>query len=128
MLSRPAPVNIPSEFERCWPWIAAAMERFGHTHEKEQLLELIQKNAAQLHPYPHSGLMTYIHNHPSGLRDGILWLAGGNLNELVRAKPLVEQWFKSEGCNRSCINGRRGWSKVFPDYKELGIALVKDLK
>lgn|SRR5262245_4007610 len=120
-------LNTSAEFERCWPWLAAAIERFGRTHSKEQLLELIENHAAQLHPYPHSAVVTYIQNHPSGLRDGMIWLGGGNLDELCKALPLLEQWLASEGCNRVCINGRRGWARKFPAYTELGVALVKDL-
>jgi hypothetical protein len=117
-----------SEFERCWPWLAAAMEQGGHTHSKEHIRGLIEAGDAQLHPLPHGAIVTCVLNHPTGLKELNYWLAGGELNELLKAEGLITEWAKSIGCDRVSISGRHGWRKIFPGYRATSTILVKELK
>lgn len=39
----------------------------------------------------------------------------------------IEDYARAEGCWKTRIEGRRGWAKVFPDYREAWIALEKRL-
>lgn len=114
-------------FEHCWPWLAAALEHAGGTHNKEDLWRVIESGSAQLHPLRNGAIVTTIQNHPSGLRDANAWLAGGNLAEIIQVIPLLEQWLASEGCKRVTLTGRKGWMKALPSYRHTGIIMVKDL-
>ncbi len=116
-----------SEFERVWPWLAASLARYGNTHSKEHMRTLLESGEAQLHPLPHAALVTCMMTHPTGLKDGTIWLGGGDLQEIKKLVPHTEVWLKREGCHRSMIRGRKGWARTFPDYKEDGMILMKEL-
>lgn len=119
-------MNNLNEFERCWPWLAAALEHAGGTHRKEDLWRCIETGSAQLHPLTHGAVVTTIQVHPSGLKDANWWLAGGDLEELLKVQPLLEFWLQSEGCKRVTLTGRKGWLKALPGYKHTGVIMVKD--
>jgi hypothetical protein len=116
-----------SEFERCWPWLAAALERGGNTHSKEHVRGLIEAGDAQLHPLRNGAIVTCILNHPTGIKELNYWLAGGELEELIRAETLISQLAKSMGCARVSISGRPGWKRKFPGYRDTATILVREL-
>lgn len=66
-------------------------------------------------------------NHPSGLRVGNGWLAGGDLDEILQLVPELEEYAKYSYCHRVMVSGRRGWLKVLDGYREHGVKLSKDL-
>lgn len=121
-------MNLRGEFERCWPWLAAAIEHGGGTHSKEDLWGIIGAGNAHLVPLAHGALVTTMQQYPTGLRDVHGWLAGGNLEEIVKAEPRVADYYKSQGCHRVTITGRDGWLRKMPGYKKTGVILVKDLR
>lgn len=119
-----------SDFERCWPWLAGAIESYAHTHEKEHVQDLIAQGKAQFHPLSRGAMVTTIVTHPTGLKECHFWLAGGELAEMTKIEPLMTKWMKEEGCSLASLRGRPGWKRVFtPDrgYREVGAILVKDL-
>lgn len=59
-------------------------------------------------------------------RFGVLWLGAGDLR-IVDGVAVTERWFKEIGCKYSQIVGRRGWVKMFPEYREKVVTLVKTL-
>jgi hypothetical protein len=119
---------VRAEFERCWPWLAAAMEHSGNTHSKEHIWGLIEEGNAHLHPLPHGAIVTCILDHPTGIRELNFWLSGGNLDEIIKGERLICEWAKSMGCHRVTATGRHGWKKVFPDYRAVSTVFVKELK
>ena len=114
-------------FEHAWPYLAAAILRYGKTHTKEDVWAQIMQGNAQLHPLPHSAMLTSIENYPTGLKELRYWLAGGELGELVSYEPVVSAWGKEMGCVRASIVGRAGWVKSLPAYHETGRLLVREL-
>lgn len=50
------------------------------------------------------------------LKDYHVWLAGGDLEELLELERRASAWAKAEGYGRMTIIGRRGWERVLPDY------------
>lgn len=57
-----------------------------------------------------------------------IWACGGRARE--KWLPLlseVESFAKAEGCQSMRIYGRKGWARVFPDYKLIQITLEKAL-
>ncbi len=122
-------LKIRTEFDRCWPWLEASLERYGRTHTKEDVWRRIESGKAYFWPDNNSAIVAEILNHPTGLRTFHGWLAGGELSEIVARIPSLEQFAIERGCHRATVTGRPGWQRVFPDgYRVLGVRLVKVLK
>lgn len=116
-----------ADFEAAWPWLAAAILRYGKTHSKEDIWKQISDAKAQLHLLGRSAMLTSIENYPTGLKELRFWLAGGELRELVSYEPIVAAWGKEMGCTRAAIIGRQGWHRQLPSYRHVGSVLVKEL-
>ena len=57
-----------------------------------------------------------------------IWLAGGDLDELVELKDThIEPWAKHMGASRMLIIGRKGWEKTLNDYNYASTVLIKEL-
>ena len=56
-----------------------------------------------------------------------VWLAGGELDELQRYQPALENYARSEGCSRIEIDGRKGWERALDGYKAERVILTKDI-
>jgi hypothetical protein len=59
-----------------------------------------------------------------------LWLAGGDLGEIVNELvPRAEAWGREQGCDRVWIMGRDGWRRVLraSGYGAASTLLTKDL-
>ena len=115
------------QFERCWPWLCAAVERYGHTHEKEHIWDAIERGAASLCPLPHAAILTSIESHPTGLKECYAWLAGGDLREIVAVEPHLANLHKQAGCHRVALRARPGWQRALNGYRMYGSILIKDL-
>ena len=53
--------------------------------------------------------------------------AAGDMDELMAMQPAVEQWGREMGCARIEFCGRRGWERVFRDYRCRHVMMVKEL-
>lgn len=121
-----------AEFERCWPWLAAAIERHGNTHSKEHLWRLIERGDAHLLPLPNAAVVGNIIRYPTGLRRGNAWLAGGvengSIHEILNAVSFMEDWAQQQNCGQGSVYGRRGWRGPLLErgYRELSTLFVKD--
>lgn len=101
-----------SEFDRCRPWLEAALEYNGGTHSLEDIETAIAEGKAQLWPGQRSAIVTEMIQHPRAT-DLIFFLAGGELDELREMTPVIEEWAKEQGCSRTILYGRRGWDRTF---------------
>lgn len=117
---------LRAQFERCAPWLQAALDRDAGTHALEDVWELIESGVAQLWPTPNGAIVTVVEAYPKAkvLR---FWLAGGTLRELQKSEPTIRAWAKDQGCTLVLIGGRRGWLKALPDYRELCTAMVREI-
>ena len=98
--------------ERLRHHVEAALEYSGGTHNFEDIIEMVQKQQLQLWPAKDSVVLTEIIVYPR-LKNLHYFLAGGDLDELSRMRPLIESWGKSIGFTRVTLAGRRGWAKTF---------------
>jgi hypothetical protein len=98
--------------ERLRQHVEAALEYSGGTHQFEDVLEMVEKNQLQVWPATQSIVLTEIIVYPR-LKNLHYFLAGGDLDELSRMRPMIESWGKSIGCTRVSLAGRRGWAKTF---------------
>lgn len=39
----------------------------------------------------------------------------------------IEEYAKAEGCNSIRWTGRRGWKRIFPEYREIGVVFERKL-
>lgn len=51
-----------------------------------------------------------------------VWLAGGDLTEILAMKPGVEAWARGQGCQYVTIDGRAGWTRLLrrAGYRRVG--------
>jgi hypothetical protein len=98
--------------ERLRQHVEAALEYSGGTHDFDDIVEMVKKDQLQVWPATQSIVLTEIIVYPR-LKNLHYFLAGGDLDELSRMRPMIESWGKSLGCTRVSLAGRRGWAKTF---------------
>jgi len=109
--------------------VEAALEYSGGTHNFEDITQMVEDHRLQLWPAKDSVVLTEIIVYPR-LKNLHYFLAGGDLDELSRMRPLIESWGKSIGCTRVTLAGRRGWAKTFlkdEGYSPQWTVMAKDL-
>jgi len=89
--------------------VLAALEP-GCAREDELVAELTA-GQAQLWAGARCALVTQCVRDPSGLSLHV-WLAGGDLDEILALRPGLEAWGRAMGCTRLTLNGRKGWARV----------------
>ena len=84
------------ELERCRPWIEAALEYSGGTHDFIDVAEGIYKGTMQLWPTPRGCIVTEIVVYP---RKKVLnvFLGGGELDQILEMHEDVIAWAKAQG-------------------------------
>jgi hypothetical protein len=115
--------------ERLRHHVEAALEYSGGTHNFDDVAEMVEDYRLQLWPAKNSVVLTEIIVYPR-LKNLHYFLAGGDLDELSRMRPLIESWGKSVGCTRVTLAGRRGWAKTFlkdEGYSPQWSVLAKEL-
>lgn len=122
-------MTADKEWERCKPWIMAALEtapRFETIEDIERKIEAAKymfwagrKSAAIADYRPHEriNVATVLH-------------AGGDIHSLVHEfLPGHEQFGRNAGCELSMIIGRKGWERTLKPhgYVHGATILIKDL-
>jgi hypothetical protein len=117
------------QLERLRHHVEAALEYSGGTHHFGDVTEMVKQNKLQVWPAVNSVVLTEIIVYPR-LKNLHYFLAGGDLDELSRMRPMIESWGKSIGCTRVSLAGRRGWAKTFlkdEGYSPQWTVLAKEL-
>ena len=117
------------QLERLRHHVEAALEYSGGTHHFADVREMVEQNKLQLWPAVNSVVLTEIIVYPR-LKNLHYFLAGGDLDELSRMRPMIESWGQSIGCTRVSLAGRRGWAKTFlkdEGYSPQWTVLAKEL-
>ena len=108
---------LRAEFERCRPWIQAALDRDIGTHTIDDVWNDIEDEKAYLLPLPNSVIVSVIEQYPQ-LKMLRFWLVGGDLDELLAHENVVIDWAKEQGCTVASWIGRRGWLRKLPHYTD----------
>jgi len=119
----------PDVWARCAPWLEAALAHAGHTHALSDVAALVAAGAARFWPGERAAMVTLVEDDPCERRL-LIWLAGGDLTELVgRLRPAAERWARSIGCRRALVIGRPGWERALaPEgYAPLARIIAKEL-
>jgi hypothetical protein len=114
------------EFERCADYIQAALVYAGHSHTLQDVWQAITNKQAAFFPLEKSAIVVEIVDYPQRATCRI-WLAGGDMEELIEAEKNVCDWARELGCDSMEIIGRKGWERQLKDYKPTATILVKDL-
>jgi len=101
---------MDSELERCKPWIEAALEYSGGTHDFSDIVEGLRKDVLQLWPTPKGCIVTEIVVYPKK-RVLNVFLGGGELEQIMDMHSDVIDWAKAQGCSALTMSGRFGWKK-----------------
>ena len=116
------------ELTRCRPWIEAALEYSGGTHNFEDVVSGLAEGKMQLWPAPKGCIVTEIVVYP---RKKVLnvFLGGGELDQLMDMHKDVIAWSKAQGCVAVTITGRHGWKKPLTKHgwKPLHASYVKEI-
>jgi len=119
--------SLVKEWARLAPHISEALKYSNKSHDISDVWSAIKKNKAQFFPLENSAIVTEIVDYPNQSVCRI-WLAGGDLEELMEAEKDVCKWAAKLGCTGMEIIGRKGWSRKLTDYKEASIVLVKEIR
>ncbi len=103
-----------NEWDRCKHWIEAALQYADGTHTLEDIRQGIAEDRFQLWTGEKSAIVTEILTYPRKKAVNF-FLIGGDLDELKLMEPVICEWAKHKGCDRSIGIGRKGLMRVFAD-------------
>ena len=87
----------------------------------------LEEGAAQVFFAENSTAVTKIFDR-GNTRFCEIWLAGGELNEVIELKDKeIEPFAREMGCDRVVIIGRRGWRPFLADYEPIQTVFMKEL-
>ena len=103
------------ELVRCRPWIEAALEYSGGTHDFDDVVQSIIAGKMQLWPAPRGCAVTEIIKFP---RKRVLhvFLAGGDLDQIVAMIDSAAAWGAGQGCSGLTLSGRVGWQRALAKH------------
>ena len=102
--------KLSPDLERCKPWIEAALVHCNGTHEWDDIVAGIASSKMQLWAAPRGCIVTEIVVYPKKKVINI-FLAGGELDQIMDMEHDIAQWAKSHGCTGGMMTGRLGWKK-----------------
>ncbi len=105
--------SLVKDWVRCRSWLLAALE--PACGDEASLLADLASGRAHLWAGKAAALVTQCVVDDRGACLHV-WLAGGDLDEILAMRPGVEAWARGRGCERVTINGRRGWTRVLGRY------------
>jgi hypothetical protein len=113
------PFPSPNEWaKQCEVWLQAALDASPiATHTLEHVKLGLRDGTAQLWPGYSSALVTEMTTYPTSLKTLGIWLAGGNLDEILETYWAIEEFAEMQDCSAIEVKGRRGWAPVM---KQLG--------
>lgn len=121
--------DFKAEITRCRPWIEAALEYSGGTHDFMDVVEGLYRGTMQLWPTPKGCLVTEIVVYPKKKMLNV-FLGGGELDQILEMHTDVIEWAKAQGCEGLTMTGRFGWKKPLKKHgwKTLHSSYVKEFE
>ena len=95
--------------------IEAALEYGNNSHSFDHIVDEVMQGRLHLYPLKNSFIIMEVHKYPNfSVYHG--FLAGGDLQEILDAHPMIIQNAKQLGCKGLSIAGRRGWEKAMKPH------------
>jgi hypothetical protein len=108
------------EWYRKRHYIADALEYTGGGTTLDDVEDRLAQGYAAFFWGDACAMVVELFERPSGDYAHI-WLAGGDLDELLELEQDVASWARSLGCKFLTISGRKGWARALNDrYKVVG--------
>lgn len=104
--------------------ISAALRYAGDTHSVDDVAAMIDAGHAQLWPGPSSLIVSEIVVSPRH-KTLHFFLAAGRLAEVKALSKIVLDWGRQQGCTRASLVGRKGWSRVLPEWSVSDLILMQ---
>jgi hypothetical protein len=120
------PTGPRGEWNRCLPWIEAALDRTGGTHDAADVLDAVNRGDMQFWPGRACALVTELIRYPRLLACNY-FLVGGDMAELLEMQASVEAWARTQGCTRMQCAGRFGWRRVLKGWSEFCVVMTKEI-
>jgi hypothetical protein len=126
-LSPVHPDQLQEELRRVRPFLEAALEHQSDIHIAGVENDLMFRDA-QLWVGQRSAAVTCVEAWPLR-RCFHIFLAGGDLQELLGILDGAMPWARAMGCTAVTVRGRKGWARALESrgYGVTGIALEKEL-
>ncbi|NEX94849.1 hypothetical protein [Caulobacter sp. 17J65-9] len=116
-------------WDRCAPWLAAALEHSLAGWTVEDLRAGVARGQAQFWPGEGAALVTEIASYPNRrVLEAVA--AGGDGAEIADVlRPQAEAWARANGCAAVMVAGRPGWARRLKEqgYGLKYLVLGKDL-
>lgn len=107
--------------------IAEALAYGGNTHSVQDVMQQIVTGRAMGWWGERSVVVTQEIAYPN-FRAVRIWLAAGDLDELLGMEPRIVEYARNRGAKRVEFGGGRpGWERVMRGYKRLSAVGVKEI-
>lgn len=127
---------LHTEIDSVWPevepWIKQACERMCGRYEPKHIKQRLIDRSMQLWTYRDAHgvaavCVTHIEEYPTGKKYCRIFMGmGRNRREWQDSRHIIEQWARSQGCDGMESFARRGWTKIFNDYRHSHNILEKE--
>lgn len=118
-----------AEWERCKGYLQPALDYAGNTHTLADIAAGVASGRYHFWPGEKSAAITEVWEYPRA-RHLIVFLAGGDLHELVAMVPSFMSWGKHLGCTKIVECGRPGWERVLGNqgWKREAVVLSRPIE
>lgn len=117
--------------DAAWDLIAQAVADPHPIHCADDFREMVEDGRAVMWCGERSAVITQVSPHDrTGARVLDVAPAGGDLDEILRMAPMIEDAARAEGCTQSLVTaGRRGFARALKShgYEEVAVVLRKML-
>lgn len=121
-------IPVYEQFHARRKYIEDALEYTKGTHTLDDIWNGVVRGDFQFWPGEKSAVVTEIQIYPQA-KVMHIFLAGGDLEELLQMEKSVRAYAQTIGCNSMSISGRRGWLRIFErdGWKEVCTTIAKEL-
>lgn len=92
-----------------------ALDVAGKTHAPEDVARAVSEGRMQAWTNGDSLVVTEVQQFPRGNMLNV-FLAVGNLEEVMAIQPELEAFGRAHGCSTMRMEGRKGWARVLPHH------------
>lgn len=109
-------------------YLLSALRVGGNKNTLEEVYSKLSSRHAQLWTDDNCAVVTQILLYPD-YRALDIWLAGGDLEEIIGLLPGAERFAQEHGCTKVEVTGRKGWQRALQTegFKPTMVTLEKDL-
>lgn len=120
--------DLMQEYARVREYLLPAIERTNGTHTEDDIILGLISGHLKLWALEKSVGITEFQTYPR-MKVINVFLAGGDLDEIMAHTPVLEAYGLKNGCTRMTFGGRPGWEPKMADrgYKRGGVFLYRDL-